>query len=299
MAPSRIVRWAIILSAYNYSICYKSGKKLQNADTLSRLPRLVTTSNFTYHITPHTTTGIARAQLLMNRRLRSYLDRLFLTCMSRRSRLNKQHLPCHYGASLWVISCTQRIFLLLLWFGSQELYIVKVTGPLLYHVKLSDGHVIHRHVNTFRVHKGFLFGFGSQELLFKVTGPLSYHVKLSDGHVVHRHVVTVRTRHPNTDSPPLRDICIFRTVFLLPNLLYLRYEVQLNLVLAQVTVDSWLFIGTFVPDLRRANIMIQRSTYHITQSRCVRLALCTSSLRSLPAGSSQLLLELLTVLTVT
>ena len=45
MAPSRIVRWAVILSAYNYSIRYKSGKRLCNADALSRLPRPVTTAN--------------------------------------------------------------------------------------------------------------------------------------------------------------------------------------------------------------------------------------------------------------
>jgi len=44
MAPSRIVRWAIILSAYHYSIRYKSGKQLNNADALSRLPRSVSTS---------------------------------------------------------------------------------------------------------------------------------------------------------------------------------------------------------------------------------------------------------------
>ena len=45
MAPSRIVQWAVILSAYRYSIQYKSGKQLKNADTLSRLPRPVSTSN--------------------------------------------------------------------------------------------------------------------------------------------------------------------------------------------------------------------------------------------------------------
>ena len=31
MASSRIQRWALKLSAYQYSICYKSGKTLQNA----------------------------------------------------------------------------------------------------------------------------------------------------------------------------------------------------------------------------------------------------------------------------
>ena len=44
MASSLIQRWAITLSAYNYTICYKKGKTLCNADALSRLPRPVTTA---------------------------------------------------------------------------------------------------------------------------------------------------------------------------------------------------------------------------------------------------------------
>ena len=38
MAASRIQRWAVALSAYEYSIKYRAGKTLQNADALSRLP---------------------------------------------------------------------------------------------------------------------------------------------------------------------------------------------------------------------------------------------------------------------
>ena len=38
LASSRIQRWAITLSAYNYSIKHKPGKKLSHADALSRLP---------------------------------------------------------------------------------------------------------------------------------------------------------------------------------------------------------------------------------------------------------------------
>jgi hypothetical protein len=44
MASSRIQRWALTLSAYHYSIRYKPGTTLNNADALSRLPRPVTTS---------------------------------------------------------------------------------------------------------------------------------------------------------------------------------------------------------------------------------------------------------------
>ena len=46
MASARIQRWALMLSAYRYSIQYKSGKTLSNADGLSRLPRPATPSNY-------------------------------------------------------------------------------------------------------------------------------------------------------------------------------------------------------------------------------------------------------------
>ena len=38
MASARIQRWALILSAYNYAIVYRSAIKQSNADGLSRLP---------------------------------------------------------------------------------------------------------------------------------------------------------------------------------------------------------------------------------------------------------------------
>lgn len=40
-----VQRWALNLGAYQYTIRYKAGKKLGNADALSRLPRPVTTSS--------------------------------------------------------------------------------------------------------------------------------------------------------------------------------------------------------------------------------------------------------------
>ena len=38
MASARIQRWALLLGAYDYRICYKPGKEHANADLLSRLP---------------------------------------------------------------------------------------------------------------------------------------------------------------------------------------------------------------------------------------------------------------------
>ena len=43
MVSARVQRWALTLAAYDYSIRYKAGKTLCDADALSRLPRPVTT----------------------------------------------------------------------------------------------------------------------------------------------------------------------------------------------------------------------------------------------------------------
>ena len=45
LASARIQRWALTLATYRYSIRYKAGKSLGNADCLSRLPRPVTASD--------------------------------------------------------------------------------------------------------------------------------------------------------------------------------------------------------------------------------------------------------------
>ena len=45
LASARIQRWALTLSAYNYTIRHKPGQSIGNADALSRLPRPVSTSS--------------------------------------------------------------------------------------------------------------------------------------------------------------------------------------------------------------------------------------------------------------
>ena len=38
MASSRLQRWCLTMSTYNYELCYRAGKSNGNADALSRLP---------------------------------------------------------------------------------------------------------------------------------------------------------------------------------------------------------------------------------------------------------------------
>ena len=45
MASARLQRWALLLSAYDYSIHYRPGKRHANADTFSRLPLSTTTTS--------------------------------------------------------------------------------------------------------------------------------------------------------------------------------------------------------------------------------------------------------------
>ena len=70
-ASSRIQRWALTLSAYQYTIRYKAGKSLSNADALSRLPRPVTTSSDKLpgdlvHLTEHLSATAVNAEAIKN-----------------------------------------------------------------------------------------------------------------------------------------------------------------------------------------------------------------------------------------
>ena len=38
MTSARVQRWALMLAAYDYSVVYRPGSKLVNADSLTRLP---------------------------------------------------------------------------------------------------------------------------------------------------------------------------------------------------------------------------------------------------------------------
>ena len=130
---------------------FKRGLKATKGQSLQeRLSKFL----FTYRISPHTTTGVAPAQLLMNRRLRSRFDRLFPDLQQRVQQKQAQQAAHHDNSkplrSFAVGDCVYtRDFS-----ASSPTWIpgtvVKVTGPLLYHIKLLDGGVVRRHVDAVR-----------------------------------------------------------------------------------------------------------------------------------------------------
>ena len=143
---------------------FKRGLKATKGDSLQEcLSKFL----FTYPITPHTTTSLAPAQLLMNCRLRSRFDHLF------------PDLPHHVQKKQAKQAASHD--------NSKPLRSFTV-GDLVYTKDFSSSPLM------------WIPG-----TIVRITGPLSYHVELCDGRVIRRHVNAVCTRHVITDSSPLRD----------------------------------------------------------------------------------------------
>ena len=154
---------------------FKQGlKRTPGATIQERLSKFL----FTYRITPQTTTGIPPATLLMGRRLRSRLDRLFPDPSQHVE--NKQLKQAHQHDT------------------TKPLRTFEVSDT----VYVKDFSTIPR---TWIPGK-----------ISKVTGPLSYQVELSSGQVVRRHVDAIRRRDIRVPQQPAADVTV--DDFLLPNL---------------------------------------------------------------------------------
>ena len=109
---------------------------------------------FRYRITPHSTTGIAPAELLMGRRLRSKLDLLYPELSDRMEQKQMRQKHCHdsgkparnftTGDLVYAQNFTNT--------GPKWLpgVVVAVTGPLSYQVELQSGSTVRRHVDNLR-----------------------------------------------------------------------------------------------------------------------------------------------------
>ena len=125
-------------------------KQMQGAAVEEKLSRFL----HKYRITPHSTTGIAPSELLMGRRLRSRLDLLHPDLPDRvegkQWKQKMAHDTSHAdrkfgeGDEVYVEDFS----------ASAEKWVPgivsKVTGPLSYHVQLTDGRIIRRHIDSVR-----------------------------------------------------------------------------------------------------------------------------------------------------
>ena len=171
---------------------FKRGLKATKGTTLQeRISKFL----FTYRITPYTITGVPPAQLLMNRRLRSRFDRLFPDLQHRVQKKQAEQAASHDNSKpLRSFHVGDLVFTKdfsstpLLWIPGT---VVKVSGPLSYHIELRDGRVVRRHVDAVRSRK--------------LTAPPS---PLSDSSLPHDHLY-FPTQVKQTPTPPLvRPIAI-------------------------------------------------------------------------------------------
>ena len=105
---------------------------------------------FHYRITPHSTTGVPPAELLLGRRIRSCLDQVKPDLSSQvtlRQTLQKKYHDC--GTKSCSFQSGDAAFVKNQTSGPKWLpgYIQDVKGPVTYTVLLQDGHVMKRHVD--------------------------------------------------------------------------------------------------------------------------------------------------------
>ena len=132
---------------------FKNGLKRTKGDTIQeRISKFL----FTYRLTPQTTTGVAPSQLLMGRRPRSRLDRLFPDLSQRVEKHQSRQAEQHDNAKpLRSFKVDDPVYVKDFstpnnaWIPGK---VVKVTGPLSYHVEVQPGKVVRRHVDAVRKH---------------------------------------------------------------------------------------------------------------------------------------------------
>ena len=103
---------------------------------------------FKYRVTPHTTTGISPAELLMGRRLRTHLDLLYPDISVRMENKAEKNIS---GKKPRKFTIGEKVYAKN-FHGSRWLpaEIIKVTGPLSYQVETEDSFVLRRQVDHLR-----------------------------------------------------------------------------------------------------------------------------------------------------
>ena len=127
-------------------------KRITEGSLQDRLSKFL----FTYRITPHSTTGVAPAELLMGRRLRSRLDLLYpdlQTCVETQQLKQKQQHDSTKPLRSFLPGDT--VFAQNFRVSNSEpkwlpATVVVVTGPLSYQVELQDGSTVRRHIDNLK-----------------------------------------------------------------------------------------------------------------------------------------------------
>ncbi|XP_039887198.1 uncharacterized protein K02A2.6-like [Simochromis diagramma] len=129
---------------------FKEGMKKVKGDTLqTRLSRFL----FSYRITPHATTGLSPAELMMSRRLRSVLDLLMPDVKTKVQHKQLKQKENHVTKKrLRSFTPGDKVFIRNYSYGPKWIpaVIVRASGPVSYIVTIGSGQTVKRHVDQVR-----------------------------------------------------------------------------------------------------------------------------------------------------
>ena len=132
---------------------FKDGlKKITQGDITTRLARFL----FQYRLTPHSTTGVAPAELLLKRRPRSHLDLLHPRLESRvLENQHRQKADHDRRAKSREFAPEDKVYVKNFSSGPKWLpgVITAVRGPVSFTITLSDNRIVRRHVDHIRDRK--------------------------------------------------------------------------------------------------------------------------------------------------
>ena len=130
---------------------FKEGfEKMGEGSIQTKLSRFL----LSYRTTPHSTTGVPPAELLMKRKLRTQLDRLYPNVADRvRSKQSKQKAAHDYHAKERILDEGQAVYVKDFRYKKTWMpgTVVDKTGPVSARIQLDDGSVIRRHRDHVRV----------------------------------------------------------------------------------------------------------------------------------------------------
>ena len=125
---------------------FKHGvKRMANGNLQSKLSRFL----FRYRITPHSTTGISPAEMLMGRRVRSQLDLAFPDVAARVEKKQNTMMSRDSSKIVRTFKVGENVYVRDYRPNADKGVIVKVSGPLSYHFEVASG-TVRRHVDGLR-----------------------------------------------------------------------------------------------------------------------------------------------------
>ena len=181
----------------------ESMKKTSSESLETRVARFL----FHYRITPHSTTGIAPAEVLMGRKLRSPLSILTPNPVTR-IKFKQQLQKEHYDKTAKERELTIETSVLVRNFPNDDYWLRGIlkdkSGPLSFNIELEDGRIIRRHMDHIRYYKvPDLGGRESNE-----TFSDSVEVSLPQPKVVESEIAESNPQYPRRSSkihhPPVR-----------------------------------------------------------------------------------------------